>query len=277
LLDLISVFGSKQIPGDLKTTALADVIKGLAYLHSKGIVHGDVKPLNVLVSGEDENEFIFKVADYGCPFNNNSQQTSHEATYDTWVYASRTHTRQYQYDLETIQSFRHLFLYYSILPYELDHQQHAWENIHMALIESVKNGQQPVISSNVDTWLSNLIRECWLENPQNRPTAAAVSQTLEDYLALSDGDDTSVDKKESNHELAHCSRPSPPLHVVQQAHSQCPTIRPTSEMPQNNSQSPICESPQDKSMPEMQFSLTSPASRHSDPEDNFFEGLSLTT
>ena len=80
LLDMMSVFGSDQIPVDLKITALADVTEGLAYLHSRGIIHGDVKPLNVLVCGEEENEFIFKVADYGCPVNNNSLQTSHSTT-----------------------------------------------------------------------------------------------------------------------------------------------------------------------------------------------------
>ena len=77
LLDLISVYDSVQMPFDLKITILADVIEGLAYLHSRGIMHGDVKPLNVLVCGE---EFVFKVADYGCPVSNNSMPISRSTT-----------------------------------------------------------------------------------------------------------------------------------------------------------------------------------------------------
>ena len=82
LLDMMNAFGSEQISVDLKITALADVIEGLAYLHSKSIIHGDVKPLNVLVCGKDECKFVFKLADYGGPIINDtsSMQTSHSKT-----------------------------------------------------------------------------------------------------------------------------------------------------------------------------------------------------
>ena len=52
---------------------LADVVERISYLHSKGIVHGDIKPLNVLVSGDESDELIFKVADYGCTIVNPAQ------------------------------------------------------------------------------------------------------------------------------------------------------------------------------------------------------------
>lgn len=58
LLDMMNAFSSEQISVDLKITALADVIEGLAYLHSKSIINGNVKPLNVLVCGKDECEFV---------------------------------------------------------------------------------------------------------------------------------------------------------------------------------------------------------------------------
>ena len=61
---------------------------------------------------------------------------------------------------------------FALLADELVHQQQAWENVNMGLIESVRNGQRPMISSHLDSWLSNLIRECWLMNPEDRPTAA---------------------------------------------------------------------------------------------------------
>ena len=38
--------------------------EGLNFLHANGIVHGDLKPLNVLVLGNDEDEFVFKITDY---------------------------------------------------------------------------------------------------------------------------------------------------------------------------------------------------------------------
>ncbi|XP_057309610.1 uncharacterized protein LOC130647685 [Hydractinia symbiolongicarpus] len=44
--------------------ALLDVSDGLNYLHDKSIVAGDVKPSNVLICGEVENDITFKIADY---------------------------------------------------------------------------------------------------------------------------------------------------------------------------------------------------------------------
>jgi len=75
-MDVMSAFGSEQIPVDLKITALADVIEELAYLHSKGIIH---EPLNVLVCENEDSEFMFKIKDYGCSIINNlsSLQISH--------------------------------------------------------------------------------------------------------------------------------------------------------------------------------------------------------
>jgi len=72
---------------------------------------------------------------------------------------------------------------FAVLAYELVHQTQAWENIHIALIDNVRKGQRPGISPNTETWLSNLICEYWMENPEGRPTAASVSCILEDYLA----------------------------------------------------------------------------------------------
>ena len=43
-----------DLPLDLKVLALVDISEGLSFLHANGIVHGDLKPLNVLVSGNDE-------------------------------------------------------------------------------------------------------------------------------------------------------------------------------------------------------------------------------
>ena len=35
-------------------------------MHKQGVVHGDIKPANVLVCGNEEHEYTFKLADYSC-------------------------------------------------------------------------------------------------------------------------------------------------------------------------------------------------------------------
>ena len=66
LADLIRHFGT-SLPIDLRITAIADIADGVHYLHENGVIHGDIKPLNVLVCGGNESDdFCFKITDYAC-------------------------------------------------------------------------------------------------------------------------------------------------------------------------------------------------------------------
>ena len=47
--DLIHMYGN-ELPLDVKVAALADIAEGIEYLYKSGIIHGDIKPSNVLIS-----------------------------------------------------------------------------------------------------------------------------------------------------------------------------------------------------------------------------------
>ena len=51
------------LPQELQLNALADIAEDM---HKQGVIHGDIKPANVLVCGDEENECNFKLADYSC-------------------------------------------------------------------------------------------------------------------------------------------------------------------------------------------------------------------
>jgi len=45
---------------------LYQIVKGIAFLHSKGVAHRDIKPENILISVSDEVGAVAKIADFGC-------------------------------------------------------------------------------------------------------------------------------------------------------------------------------------------------------------------
>lgn len=49
----------------VRIVALSDVADDLQYLHSQSLIHGDIKPHNVLVTGAEQG-FLYKITDYSC-------------------------------------------------------------------------------------------------------------------------------------------------------------------------------------------------------------------
>ncbi len=61
LLDLIKRHRPASLPVDLALRIAADILRGLAYAHGRGIVHRDIKPANILIG----HDGIAKIADFG--------------------------------------------------------------------------------------------------------------------------------------------------------------------------------------------------------------------
>ena len=97
-------------------------------------MHGDIKPLNVLVSGDESDEFVFKVADYGCTiFIVNPAQTSHSTTLKQLMTpgymvpellsGQRTSTGLLERPSKSSDIYS-----FAILAYEVIFQRQAWPN-----------------------------------------------------------------------------------------------------------------------------------------------------
>ena len=57
-------FDNLMIPLEKTSKIAHDILKGLSFIHSVGFLHADLKPENLLVQGEGEEQ-IFKISDLG--------------------------------------------------------------------------------------------------------------------------------------------------------------------------------------------------------------------
>lgn len=67
------------------------LVHGLAYIHSRDIVHHDIKPSNIFISNENEN-FQIQLGDFGlsCPLHsNNGQHSDNAGGIGTPLYAAK--------------------------------------------------------------------------------------------------------------------------------------------------------------------------------------------
>lgn len=83
-----------------------DILKGLIYLHSKKLVHGDLKPQNILLTYSfSENRYIAKISDYSSKINANDK------VFVTPEYAAPEHSVEigYKYDIWSFGCMLHEF------------------------------------------------------------------------------------------------------------------------------------------------------------------------
>lgn len=175
---------------------LSGVLQGLVYVHSKGIVHGDIKLENVMYRNPSVNNVGYKpvLIDFGLGCFQPCQESAHRITPAFWspeaaVYSNQTYHKLkvdpvdwvkaemwslgcLAYDLITLE--RCDWIYLAGQDWELDRfklQFHiARMNRSLADLGSLSNQTEANIY--------RLILACFKMNPNQRPTASQALQIL---------------------------------------------------------------------------------------------------
>jgi len=212
LADLIRHFGT-SLPIDLRITAIADIADGVHYLHENGVIHGDIKPLNVLVCGGNESDdFCFKITDYARLGNKIAAPSSSKSvTLKQLMTPAYTAPELFSEDGAYSQPTASSDIYsLGILAYEIILGLDPWKHVSFDLIERVKHGYRPVIPEKSPKQIAAVIERCWLHNHLLRPSALEISQELEHYLEYNaDSTFAEVDDDEAQISSFHATEPPP--------------------------------------------------------------------
>jgi serine/threonine protein kinase len=155
---------------------------GLAFIHSRGMIHFDIKPANVLLDMSGNA----KICDLGVA-RATSWQTPSSLTFTN---SARVGTPSYmapellRADVARIDSAIDVYsfgvLLWEILHREAPHPK-QWKAAHL-FAQVARKRHRPRVEPDVPPALAELTRWCWHEDPQARPTCEQVEQCLA-YLA----------------------------------------------------------------------------------------------
>jgi len=170
----------KEHPSDehLRPKFVIDVIKGLEYLHSRNIVHGDLQANNVLV----DDAINARLSDFG------RAKILGEAGYSTALLAGCAPYMAPELFPEDDISVDNLFTPWSdiygfgMLSFEIFTDEIPYTSLkarsHGQIMLRVLNGIRPSRSSDHALRISNnmwqIMEDCWVKQPTKRPPAAAI-------------------------------------------------------------------------------------------------------
>lgn len=170
----LRMFLDKQKPYSLSTKTILrlalDISRGMEYLHSQGIVHGDLKSSNLLLN----DDMHVKVADFGTSRLETQCRGEHIGTY-RWMAPEMIKGKRYTRKVD-VYSFGMVLweLATSLLPFrELNPVQAAF-----AVSEKE---ERPLLPENCHPGIAQLIARCWATNSSKRPEFSEIVRVLEKY------------------------------------------------------------------------------------------------
>ncbi|CAL8467074.1 g6610 [Coccomyxa elongata] len=159
---------------------LMDIASGMDYLHSLGVLHGDVKGANVLLkttapTAYDPRGFVCKMADFGL-----SRVLESDATHvSTFTYGTAAYMAPEL--LQKGKMTRAADVYsFAMIMVELFTCKRLFEGLaQQQIMFQVFSGQKPPLDrEGMPEDYEQLIEDCWDDTPESRPTFAAILQRL---------------------------------------------------------------------------------------------------
>ncbi|RIA94076.1 kinase-like domain-containing protein, partial [Glomus cerebriforme] len=155
----------EYLPITFKIQILKDIAKGLNEIHSKGLIHQDIHPGNILNIDFDQT----KITDFGLSkyINKQSDNNEERKPYGSLPYMAPEILRGKPYTQKAdIYAFGVIIneVFTGKRPYNI------FDDELNLIIDICKNNLRPNIPKNTPEFLVSLLNECWDAEPLNRPT-----------------------------------------------------------------------------------------------------------
>ncbi|XP_072014845.1 uncharacterized protein [Amphiura filiformis] len=164
---------SKTLPYELQKKWAQESVLALKYLHGQNFLHRDIKPQNCLLFKDN----LLKLCDFGLAREIEESQTtsSQKGTYRYMapeIHVGNERGRAIYSKPADIWAYGMLLL--EICTRKPPFQELEWHRV----IFEVGNGAQPSIPEGCPKDLSDIMQQCWNNDPKQRPTSASIAKAL---------------------------------------------------------------------------------------------------
>ncbi|KAL4423975.1 hypothetical protein ABPG75_001276 [Micractinium tetrahymenae] len=176
---LADAIAAGRFAGDMESIMLCllDVARGLEYLHSSNILHGDLKSQNVLLRSAraDRRGFVCKLCDFGLSRLLSDHQTSLQTAHFGTV--SHAAPELLQHGRLTRSSDVYAF---GVVMWEMVSGERPFREMPplQIMFLTTQQGYRLPVPEGCPPQLAALMQRCWDTDPQARPAAAAVVEEL---------------------------------------------------------------------------------------------------
>ncbi|KAL6845580.1 hypothetical protein ACP4OV_025075 [Aristida adscensionis] len=171
----------KSLPLDKIISISLDIAQGMAYIHSRGVVHRDVKPENIIFDGE----FCAKIVDFGIACEEAyCDPLSNDTGTFRWMAPEMMKHKPYGRKVD-VYSF-------GLILWEMFSGSIPYEDLtpFQAAFAVFDKNVRPAIPASCPAAVRLLIEQCWASHPEKRPDFWQIVQILEKFKMVLERDGT---------------------------------------------------------------------------------------
>lgn len=171
---------NRRMPKKTQLQYATQLAQGMNYLHTckPPVIHRDLKPANLLI----DHSGVIKVADFGLakarPEPKPEDENPFVMTGETGSYRFMApEVYRGEFYTETVDVYSYAMIFY----YLLSGRPPWWTLGGPKAVAKAAEGERPKIPRDWDSRLSELLQQCWDENPMHRPSFSKIILRLNEY------------------------------------------------------------------------------------------------
>lgn len=177
----------KRLPLSLPVAVdvMLQIARGMEYLHSKKIYHGDLKPSNILTKPRNNSSEGFvhvKVTRFGLStLTSKNQNLSEEVSYIWHSPEVLTEQEELKGVPEAKYTEKSDVYSFGMICFELLTGKVPFEDAHLQgdkMSRNIRAGERPLFPHHCPKYVTNLTRRCWHSDPDQRPTFPSICRIL---------------------------------------------------------------------------------------------------